>query len=146
MSKFETLQKDMIAAMKAKDKPRKEAISALIQAIKKVAIDEGHRDDIADDFADRIILKELKNTKEQIDTCPDSRAELKAEYQQKFDIMKEYAPQLMSIEEIRTLLTGKYAGVLASKNKGMIMKSVMTELKGKADGNDISRVVEELCQ
>ena len=48
--------------MKAKDKARKEAISDLIQAIKKVAIDEGHRNNIQDDFADRIILKELKNT------------------------------------------------------------------------------------
>ncbi|MDO4734688.1 MAG: GatB/YqeY domain-containing protein, partial [Lachnospiraceae bacterium] len=44
MSKFQTLQSDMVAAMKAKDKPRKEAISAMIQTIKKMAIDEGHRD------------------------------------------------------------------------------------------------------
>ena len=40
------LQKDMVTAMKAKDKVRKEAISSLISAVKKVAIDEGHRDDI----------------------------------------------------------------------------------------------------
>ena len=146
MSKFESLQSDMIAAMKAKDKPRKDAISSLIQAIKKVAIDEGHRDDIADDFADRIILKELKNTKEQVDTCPDSRAELKAEYQLKYDIMSEYAPQLMSADEIRTVLTDKFAEVIATKNKGMIMKTVMADLKGKADGKDISRIVEELCK
>ena len=39
------LQKDMVTAMKAKDKVRKEAISSLISAVKKVAIDEGHRDD-----------------------------------------------------------------------------------------------------
>ena len=38
---IKTLQKDMIAAMKNKDKPRKESISALIQAVKKMAIDEG---------------------------------------------------------------------------------------------------------
>ena len=43
---IKTLQKDMIAAMKNKDKPRKESISALIQAVKKMAIDEGCRDDI----------------------------------------------------------------------------------------------------
>ncbi len=146
MTKFETLQKDMVAAMKAKDKPRKEAISALIQAIKKVAIDEGHRDDIQDDFANRMILKELKSTKEQIDTCPDSRAELKAEYQKKYDIMNEYAPQLMSEDEIKAVLTEKFAEVIATKNKGMIMKNVMAELKGKADGKVISKVVEELCK
>ncbi|MBR6766067.1 MAG: GatB/YqeY domain-containing protein, partial [Clostridia bacterium] len=41
---FEMLQKEMIAAMKAKDKIKKDAVSALIAAIKKVAIDEGVRD------------------------------------------------------------------------------------------------------
>ena len=64
------LQKDMVAAMKAKDKVRKEAISSLISAVKKVAIDEGHRDDIKPELVDQVILKELKTVKEQIDTCP----------------------------------------------------------------------------
>ena len=63
------LQKDMVTAMKAKDKVRKEAISSLISAVKKVAIDEGHRDDIKPELVDQVILKELKTVKEQIDTC-----------------------------------------------------------------------------
>ena len=37
---FEQLQKDMIAAMKARDKVRKDAISTLVSAAKKAAIDE----------------------------------------------------------------------------------------------------------
>ena len=146
MAKFETLQSDMVAAMKAKDKPRKDAISDLIQVIKKMAIDEGHRDEITDEFVDRMILKEMKSVKEQVDTCPDERAELKAEYQQRYDIMSEYAPKLMSVDEIKAVLTEKFADVIATKNKGMIMKNVMAELKGKADGNDINKVVEELCR
>lgn len=40
---FETLQKDMIAAMKARDKVRKDAISTLVSAAKKVAIDEDRK-------------------------------------------------------------------------------------------------------
>ena len=63
--KFEQLQKDMVAAMKARDKSRKDSISSLISAIKKVAIDEGSRDNISDDLVDRVILKELKGVKEQ---------------------------------------------------------------------------------
>ena len=62
---FETLQKDMIAAMKAKDKVRKDGISSLISAIKKVAIDEGVRDDITEEIVDRVILKEIKSVKER---------------------------------------------------------------------------------
>lgn len=60
---LETLQKDMIAAMKARDKARKDSISSLISAVKKVAIDEGCRDDIKEELVDRVILKELKTAK-----------------------------------------------------------------------------------
>lgn len=142
---FETLQKDMIAAMKDRNKDRKDAISSVIQAIKKVAIDEGHRDDISEELVDRVILKELKSVKEQIDTCPDERAELKAEYQFRYDVINEYAPKLLSAEEVEALLKEKFGEVIATKNKGQIMKTVMPELKGKADGKVINEVVAKLC-
>ncbi len=142
---IELLRKDMVAAMKAKDKPRKEAISSLISAIKKVAIDEGCRDDIPEELADRVILKEMKTVKEQIDTCPDSRADLKAEYQFRYDVISEYAPKLMSADEVKAYLQERFADLLATKNKGQIMKAVMAELKGKADGKVINQVVAALC-
>lgn len=144
--KFETLQKDMIAAMKARDKERKDAISSLISAVKKVAIDEGHRDDIGEDLVDRVILKEQKTAKEQLDTCPADRTDLLAEYQLRYDVISSYAPQMMSEDEVREIINTQFAEVIASKNKGMIMKSVMPALKGKADGKLINKVVEELCK
>ena len=143
---FEKLQKDMVAAMKAKDKARKDAISSLISAVKKVAIDEGCRDNITEAMVDRVILKELKTVKEQIDTCPAERAELKAEYQFRYDVINEYAPSLMSADEVKVFLTEKFAEIIATKNKGQIMKAVMSsDLKGKADGKVINQVVSELC-
>ena len=60
---LEALRKDMVAAMKAKDKVTKEAVSALIAAVKKAAIDEGCRDDIKGELVDKVILKELKTSK-----------------------------------------------------------------------------------
>ncbi len=143
---MEQLQKDMIAAMKAKDKPRKEAISSLVSAVKKAAIDEGCRDDIKEELVDRVILKELKTVKEQIDTCPGERDDLKAEYQFRYDVINEYAPALMGEEEIRAFIMEKFADIVESKNKGMIMKNVMPQLKGKADGKLINQVVADLCK
>ena len=143
---MEQLQKDMIAVMKAKDKPRKEAISSLVSAVKKAAIDAGCRDDIKEDMVDQVILKELKTVKEQIDTCPAEREDLKAEYQFRYDVIQEYAPSLMSEEEIRNFIMEKFADIVAQKNKGMIMKNVMPELKGKADGKLINQVVAKLCE
>lgn len=143
---FKQLQDDMIAAMKARDKVRKDAISTLVSAAKKVAIDEGCREDIKDELVDRVILKEIKSVKEQLETCPESREDLRAEYQARYDIFMEYAPQMMSAEEVEKFITEKFAEVVASGNKGLIMKNVMPELKGKAEGSVINQVVAKLCQ
>lgn len=143
---FETLQKDMVAAMKARDKVKKDTVSSLISAVKKLAIDEGKRDNIPEELVDRAILKEEKMAQEQVDSCPADREDLKAEYQARLDVIKEYAPKMMSPEEIEEVLTTKFADVIATKNKGQIMKTVMAELKGKANGKDINQIVAKLCQ
>lgn len=140
------LQKDMIAAMKAKEKERKGAISSLVAAVKKVAIDEGCREDIPEELVNRVVLKELKMAKEQLDSCPADRGDLRTEYQFRFDVIQEYAPSMMSADEVEAVLTEKFAEVVATKNKGQIMKAVMSELKGKADGKVINEVVAKLCQ
>ena len=92
---FEQLQKDMIAAMKERNKVRKDAISTLVSAAKKVAIDEGTRDNITEEIVDRVILKEIKTVKEQLDTCPASREDLRGEYQARYDIFQEYTPKMI---------------------------------------------------
>ena len=143
---FETLQKDMVAAMKARDKARKDSISILVSAAKKLAIDEGCRENIQEELVDRAILKELKSVTEQLDTCPAEREELKAEYQARYEVISEYAPKMLSEEEVEQIIKEKFAEVLATKNKGMIMKNVMGELKGKADGKVINQVVARLCE
>ena len=125
---------------------KKDAISSLVSAVKKTAIDEGCRDGIKEELVNRVILKEMKTVKEQIDSCPAERTDLLAEYQQRYDIMSEYAPAMLSEEEVRKILTEKFADVIATKNKGQIMKTVMPELKGKADGKLIGQVVAELCK
>lgn len=144
--KLKELQAAMIAAMKAKDKFRKDAISDLVSAVKKRGIDAGCREDIPDEMADEAILKELKTVKEQIDTCPAERAELLAEYQKRYEIMSEFAPKLLSAEEVAAILRERFADVLATGNKGQIMKAVMGELKGKADGKVINQVVADLTK
>ena len=141
---FTTLQKDMMQALKDHDKVRKDAIATLVSATKKLAIDAGCREEIPDEMTDQAILKEIKSVKEQIETCPASRAELKAEYQAKFEIMSEYAPKMLSAEEVEKIIKEKFADVLATGNKGLIMKAVMAELKGKTDGKIINEVVAKL--
>ena len=102
---LEVLRKDMVAAMKAKDKVTKEAVSSLISA-----------------------------------------EDLKAEYQARYDVIAKYAPKQMDAAEVKAYLEEKFADVIATKNKGQIMKAVMADMKGKADGKVINQVVAELCK
>ena len=146
MSKMKELQDAMIVAMKAKDKFRKDAISVLVSAAKKSGIDAGCREDISDDMVNAAILKELKSCKEQIDTCPAAREDLLEEYKKRYEIMSEFAPKQMDAEEVKAYLQEKFADVIETGNKGQIMKAVMADLKGKADGKVINGVVAELMQ
>ena len=143
---FEQLHADMVAAMKARDKERKGVISTLIADVKKAAIDQGSRDNIEEGLVDAVILKSLKTAKEQLDTCPEERTALKAEYQFNYNVICEYAPKMMSADEIREYLRTNFTEVIATKNKGQIMKVVMPALKGKADGKTINQIVAELCK
>lgn len=143
---LEQLRSDMVAAMKARDKERKDAISSLVSAVKKAAIDAGCREDVPAELVERVLIKELKTAKEQLDTCPAERTDLREEYQKRYDVIAEYAPKMMSADEVKAYIESNFAELLESKNKGQIMKAVMGALKGKADGKVINETVAELCK
>ena len=144
---LETLQKEMITAMKNKDKIRKDTISSLIGNIKKTAIDEKCRTDIPEELVDRVILKEKKTMQEMIDTCPTDRTETLNEYKTKMTIIEEFAPKMMTEEEVRKAVYHIIATVdIQQTGKGAIMKAVMPKLKGKADGKLINKIVTEIVE
>lgn len=147
MTMIERLREDMKTAMKEKNQNKKNAISSLIDAAKKIVIDKGgDRVNIPDDLISQVVLKELKTIKEQIDSCPSDREDLLKEFKERFATVEAYAPQLMSKDEILKLVNEKFSEIIATKNKGQIMKNIMPELKGKADGKLINEIVEELCK
>ncbi len=147
MTLIERIREDMKTAMKEKNQEKKNAIASLIDAAKKIVIDKGgDRVNIPDDIVSQVVLKELKTIKEQIDSCPSDRVDLLDEFKKRYAYVEAYAPKLMSKEEILKLINDKFADVVAGKNKGLIMKNIMPELKGKADGKLINEIVEELCK
>ena len=68
------------------------------------------------------------------------------QYEFNYSVIGEYAPKMMSEDEIRAFLTENFSEALATKNKGQIMKVVMPALKGKADGKAINMIVAEMCR
>ena len=144
--KFDEISKDLVTAMKEKNKNKKDAISSLKDAIKKVAIDNGTRDNIDDELVNKVVFKEIKSYEEQIATCPKDRTDLLEVFNERLSYIKAYAPKLLSKEEIMKILDEKFKEVIESKNKGQIMKSIMPEFKGKADGKLINEIIEEFCK
>lgn len=145
---LETLQLAMITAMKEKNKARKDTISSLIGAVKKVAIDKMCKDNIAETLVDEVILKEKKTVQEMIDTCPEGRDALLQEYRDRMAVIDEFAPKLMTdAVEIKNTITSLLSDAQIEPlkaNKGQIMKVIMPAMKGKADMKIVNTVIAEM--
>lgn len=146
MSKIDEVRSAMMAAMKAKDKGRKDALSALLTALKNKAIDK--RADLTEEEEGQVILKEIKQLKETMDLTPADRTDILEECRLRLSVLEEYAPKMMEEEEIRAVVNGVLSdlGIDAptAKDKGRIMKELMPKVKGKADGKLVSEVVASL--
>lgn len=138
---IDTIQKDMITALKSHQPLRKTTLAAIIATAKNMAISAGSHHP-TDDLTTKAIMKELKTAKEQLDTCPSDRPELMDEYVRRYSIIKEYAPEMMSSEEIRQQVKETIRS-LENPTKGQVMKILMPQLRSKADGNLISHIVSE---
>lgn len=139
---LEILQAEMIAAMKNKDKLRKDTISSLVQAIKKFGIDNKCKDNITNEQLSSVILKEKKIMQEMIDTCPADRTDTLAEFNARMAIINEFAPSLMDNEDaIKTFVQNLGIEPIKS-NRGKIMAA----LKGKADMKIANQVVGQMLQ
>lgn len=143
---LEMLSKEMIIAMKNKDKLRKDTISALIGAVKKAGIDKGCRDNIPESLVTEVILKEQKTINEMIDTCPKDRIDLLKEYVNRAEIIKEFTPKMLTEEEIKEEFFNfcKEKNIeLIKNNKAIIMKNFMPTIKGRADGKIANKIISE---
>ncbi len=143
---LEILQKEMISALKAGNKFRKETISTLIAQIKKAAIDKGCRDNISESLVDEELLKAKKAQEDSINLCPNTRRDLYDEYVAQMRIIKEFAPSLIEDEdEIRNIILN--CGFEVSKqNQGVIMKTIKTSYTGKVDMKKVSQVFKEMLE
>ena len=143
MSKIDEVRSAMMAAMKAKDKERKDALSALLTALKNKAIDK--RADLTEEEETQVILKEIKQLKETIEMTPADRTDILAECNSRLAVLEEYAPKMMDEEEIKAVVSEVHAALgldaPTAKEKGKIMKELMPKVKGKADGKLVSEVV-----
>lgn len=143
MSKIELVRAAMVEAMKAKDKDRKDSLSMLLSALKNAEIDK--RSPLTEDEANAVIKKELKQTKETMDTAPADRIDIIEEARKRMEVYQEFAPADLTVDQITEIINGvlKELEIEApmAKDKGRIMKVLMPLVKGKADGKVVNEVL-----
>ena len=143
MALMDDVRAGMMAAMKNKDKVRKDALSALLAAMKSKMID--NKGVLTDDDAIAVVAREIKQLKETMDTAPESYVEVKEECAAKIAVLSEFMPKQMDVEEIKEVIRGVLATLglekAEAKLKGIIMKNLMPLVKGKADGKLVNEVL-----
>lgn len=148
MTKIETVRAAMVAAMKAQDKPRKNALSMLLSALKNAEIDK--REPLTEDEANVVVKKEIKQTQETYDTAPADRQDIRDEAAVRLTVYKEFAPADMTADQIREVIAQVLAELNieapAAKDKGAIMKVLMPRVKGKADGKVVNETLASMMK
>lgn len=148
MSKIDEVRSAMVAAMKAKDKDTKETLSALLAALKNKAIDK--RADLTEEEEIQVILKEIKQTKETLEMTSSDRTDIIDECKKRLAVLENYAPKMMDETEIKeviaSVLTKLEIETPVAKDKGRIMKELMPQVKGKADGSLVNQVLMGMLQ
>lgn len=148
MSKIDVVRKAMMDALKAGDKPRKEALSLLLSALKAKNIDK--REDLTEDEENAVVYKEIKEAQETLETTPADRTDIIDECKLRISVYSEFAPKRMDEDEIRNVIreTLSELGIDAptAKDKGKLMKPLMAKLNGKAEGRLVNQLVGEFLK
>ena len=148
MTKIQEVQSAMIQAMKNREADKKETLSLLLSALKLKAKEK--QADLTPEEENEIILKEIKQTKETMESAPLDRQEIIVQCQNRLEVLAAFAPKQMNAEEIQEVIQ-KVLDELqlehpTAKEKGLIMKHLMPLIKGKADGQLVNQSVSQRLQ
>lgn len=136
-------------AMLAKDSVRLNTLRGILAAFTNEVVAKKRKPDemLADDEALEVIRRAVKQRKDSISQFrAGGREDLAVDEEAELAILQTYLPTMMSRDEIKIVAEQKKAemGVTDKSKMGMFMGAVMKELKGRADGDDVKAVVEEL--
>src|SRR3990167_8280017 len=140
----EKLQNDMKEAMKAGDALRRMVLSLVLSAVKNKEIEK--RSELTDEEIIDAISSEAKKRKESIESYEKGgREELAQKERNELNILMEYMPEQISENEIRIEAKKAIAktGAKDIKEMGKVLGALMPKMKGKADGQTVSRIVRE---
>ena len=149
MSLHQTIRDQIKESMKAGDKVRLEVMRGLVTAFTNelVAQKRTPQDVLTDEEALSVISRLSKQRKDSIEQfTKGGRMDLVEEEIKQLAILSEYLPEMMGKEDIEKIAKNKKdeLGLSDPSKKGLLMSSLMKDLKGKADGSMVREVVDQL--
>jgi hypothetical protein len=138
------IYEDLKKAMKAREEVRVRTLRMAIAAIKNKLVD---KKDLDDEDVIEILTKEAKLRKDSIEEYTKAnREDLAQSEREELEIIKEYLPEKMGEDELRTIILDaiEEQNVNSPTGLGLIMKTVMPKVKGRADGKRVNKMVRDI--
>ncbi len=147
MTLKEQIQKELTAAMKARDEDTKRTLRLVMSAVKLAEIE--NRGELETSRIISILQKEVKTREDSIREAQiAARKDLIEQAQREIKILEKFLPKQMEPEELKTLAKSviEETNAVSLRDMGMVMKNLMPKLEGRASGQDASKIVRELLQ
>jgi uncharacterized protein YqeY len=147
MNTREQIESDFKEALRTGDKLRKRTLRLVLSSIKLMEIDQGKEIDEGETLA--VIQKEIKSYRESIaDAERADRPDLAADAEAEIEVLEVYLPQPLSQDEIEAMAKEAITdvGAASPKDMGKVMKVLMPQVQGRADGSQVSQIVRRLLE
>lgn len=144
---FDQISQDIVAAMKAKDKVRLEALRNVKKYFIEAKTAPGANDELSDDAALKILAKLVKQGRDTAALYTEQqRPDLAEAELAQAAVIEAYLPKALTPEELEAALRSIIAetGATSAKEMGKVMGVATKRLAGRADGKAISTLVRQL--
>ena len=151
MSIKQVIAEDLKAAMKSRSQDRVETLrmarARMLEAEVALRVEMGREYELSDEEAIKALSGYAKQRRDSIESYRQAgREDLAAQEEAELAIIQEYLPRQLSEEEVRALVRAAIdsTGATSTRQMGQVMKEVMPQVQGAADGKLVSRIVNEL--
>lgn len=145
MSLLANIDKDTAEALKAGEKEKVTVLRGLKSDIKYRQIEK--KDTLTDEEVTEVVSSFAKKCRDSIEEFKKgNREDLVKKTEFELDVIAKYLPEQLSEEKIREIIKAaiKESGADSPQKMGLVMKIVMPQIKGKADGKLVSKIALEL--
>ena len=144
MSLIERIQEELSTAMRERDAERRDALRLILSSLQSTQ--KELQRELQDEEELQVLQRERKRRTEAATAYRDAGATEKAEQEEaELAVIEEFMPEPLSEEELETIIDDVIAecGATSLRDLGRVMKDVVPQVAGRADGGQVSQLVRE---